>query len=1078
MFKVRLLKPNPAHSQPRPLSVLLILLLFIAAPTLAQGNSKEWSVNAPPGEHSEVKLDVTEGTWMSLDVSPDGKTLAFDLLGDLYLLPISGGEARAVTSGLAWNMQPKFSPDGRKLAYTSDRGGGDNLWVMDLSQGEASAKAVTKESFRLLNQPAWEPSGDLLVGRKHFTGTRSLGAGEIWAYYPDGEAREGLQLTKRQNDQLDLGEPAFSPDGRYLYFSRDITAGPTFQYNKDPNAGIYAIECLDRQSGKVERILGGSGGAITPTPSPDGKMLAFVKRVRGRSVLMTADLSSGEERQLFDGLDRDMQETWAIHGVYPAMAWTPDSDEIVFWAQGKLWRLQAKTPEARPVEIPFRVRDTRKITKAVRFPTEVGTDRFSVKALTWPSLSPDGSTVAFSALGQVWLKDLKSGTSKPLSATDKEGHQSQPVFVGPNQLLYVHFSDQDLGSIRLRDLAQNTERTLVDKGRFLEPALSPDGLTLVYRKQPGNLLFSTNYTGSPGLYLKDLSAPMSHPRLLDEKGRNPQFALGPEGQVHLYYSRGGDSTQLVRKSLKTGEEAVVLEGKDVSDFLISPDGKTAALRQDFALYTFPFSLTGQPVTVTASSKNLPVTKVSLSDGAYYPSFAANGELTWNVGPQFYRLPSGQKKPNSNALSWEASASKPPTSSVIALVGGQVITMQEDLVISEGTVLVVGDRIKAVGPKDQIAVPSSAKIIDCQGKTIMPGLIDVHWHGTFSDGANFPEVNWESLSSLSFGVTTLHDPSHDTASVFTAKEMQQAGRLLAPRIFSTGTILYGAKAIGYFTPVDSLDDAMSHLQRMQRWGAPSVKSYNQPRRDQRQQILEAARHHKLLVMPEGGSLHQHNLTMVVDGHTGVEHALPLAKLYDDIITLWSATQVGFTPTLGVAYGGLWGENFWYAKTDVWDDERLARFVPREAIDGAARRRVQAPDEEYNHRNAARGAADLARAGVKVNLGAHGQREGLAAHWELWMLTDGGMSNLEALRCGTYNGAYYLGMDDQLGSLEPGKLADILVLEADPLQDIKNSKYVALTMQGGRLYQADSMAEIAPNPAPEPKIWWRNVPQTAR
>jgi imidazolonepropionase-like amidohydrolase len=325
----------------------------------------------------------------------------------------------------------------------------------------------------------------------------------------------------------------------------------------------------------------------------------------------------------------------------------------------------------------------------------------------------------------------------------------------------------------------------------------------------------------------------------------------------------------------------------------------------------------------------------------------------------------------------------------------------------------------------------------------------------------PQQSWVDFASLALGVTTIHDPSNDTGTIFTHAEMRKAGLVVGPRIFSTGTILYGAKG-SYAAKVDSLEDALTHLERMRAAGATSVKSYNQPRRDQRQQILEAARETGLNVVPEGGSLYQHNMTMVVDGHTGIEHAIPLANLYDDVKQLWSQTAVGYTPTLVVAYGGLDGEHYFYARTDVWKHPLLSRYVPREILEARAVRRETAPDEDFNVIRVAKTATELQRAGVPVNIGAHGQREGLGSHWEMWMLAMGGMAPLEALRCATLNPARYLGLDADIGSLEPGKLADLVVIDGDPLSDIRQSDRIAQVMVNGRLYDAATMDETGATP----------------
>ena len=1071
-----------------PLLFLPIQLPIQADEEPSESEASKWDVQAPPGPSRTVEIDTDEGTWMNLDISPDGRTLVFDLLGDLYSLPIEGGVATNLAAGIAWEMQPRFSPNGSKIAFTSDAGGGDNLWIMDADG--SNRRQVTKEKFRLLSSPAWTPDGRYLLGRKHFTSHRSLGAGEIWLYHVSGG--EGYQLTTRPSEQKDVGEPASSPDGRYLYYSLDATSGTTFEYSKDPNAQIYRIDRLDRETGDTIPMVTGPGGAVRPTPSPDGQQLAFIRRVRYRTTLFILEIASGIARPVFDGLDRDMQETWAIHGVYPSMAWTPDGAALLLWAGGKILRVDAQTGAA--LEIPFRVRDQRVCQTALRFHQAVAPDEFEVKALRWVRVSPAGDRVAYQALGHIYVRELPEGRPRRLT-TQTDHFEFFPSFSRDGKsIVYTTWNDTQLGSVRVAPLGGGPSRVVSDrKGQFAEPVFSPDDQTIVYRKVTGGYLTSPFWAYDPGLYR--VPAAGGESTLITREGTQPQFGQDNERVYLTSRSQvdGQDQASLFSIDLHGAHQRTHLTAENATEFAVSPDESHVAFVERFNAYVTPLIRTGRQQKVGPKAKAVPQTRISRDAGENL-QWSGNGRTVhWSLGPELYsksveslfaHLEAPEGKPpeppeSGQNISFRAAHSKPSGS--LALVGAEIITMNGDETVKDGVILVEGNRIRAVGRRDEVELPDDAELIDLSGLYVAPGFIDVHAHGGQAQTGVTPQQNWQHHANLAFGVTTIHDPSHDTNSIFAVSEMARAGQVLSPRTFSTGTILYGAAGSAK-AEIDSLDDARGHLRRMRAVGAFSVKSYNQPRRDQRQQVIQAARELELMVVPEGGSTLAHNLTMIVDGHTGIEHSLPVERVYRDVIQLWGPSGVGYTPTLIVGYGGIWGENYWYDTTNVWENERLMGFVPRFVVDPRSRRRVKSPLEEYNTLTSAGICKALVDSGGKVQLGAHGQLAGLGAHWELWMIRQGGLSNHEALRAATLDGAYYLGLDEDLGSIEPGKLADLVVLEANPLHDIRNSERIRFCMLNGRLYDARSLAPADQREGSRPTYFWQDqqnsLPSQAR
>lgn len=1065
----------------------LLLCLLISTTFYAQKKDQndpkkedpKWEV-ANPGKDFNYKthsFTTTEGTWMNLDVSPDGKTLAFDMLGDIYTMPISGGSAKVIRAGIPFEIQPRFSPDGTKISFTSDAGGGDNIWVMNVDGSDAAQ--ITKEDFRLLNNAVWTADGNYLIARKHFSSGRSLGAGEMWQYHKSGGS--GLQITKKKNDQQDVNEPFISPDGKYLYYSEDMYPGGNFQYNKDPNDQIYVIKRYEFATGKTETITGGPGGAARPTISRDGKKLAFVKRVRTKSVLFIQDLETGEEWPIYDQLNKDQQEAWAIFGVYPNFSWMPNNTEIVFWSGGKINKIDVKSLAV--TNIPFTANVNIDLAETVHFNNKIERETFIPKMIRHAVTSPDGKYIVFSALGHLYKKVLPDGEPKRL--TNSHDFEFEPTF-SPNgsEIVYVTWNDLDKGSIYKIDQNGGTPVKLTSKkGIYRTPSFSPNGTQITFNKENGNTDQGFTFTKNNGIYI--INADGSNEKFVVDKGQYPMFSK--DGN-RIFLQTGGTyfgeiEKKLISVNLDGNDEKTHITSKYANRLIPSPDNEWIAFTNLHKLFVAPLVLNGQPIDLDNNSKSLPVSQLAKDAGINIHWSPNSQKLMWTLGDEYFSnelknrftflTGSPEKVPEITVegikIGLQATVDKPIGR--IAFTNARIITMENDEVIENGTIIINENKIEAIGEVDKVSIPSGTKIYSVEGKTIMPGMVDAHAHvGAFRYGLPTKQY-WPFMANLAFGVTTAHDPSANTETVFTLSELQKSGGLVGPRLFSTGFILYGADG-DFKAVINNLEDARSSIRRTKAFGANSVKSYNQPRRDQRQQVLQAAREMGINVVPEGGSTFYHNLTMVIDGHTGVEHNIPVAPVYKDVLELWGHSGSGYTPTLIVNYGGMNGEFYYYERDNVWENKKLLTFTPRSIVDSRSRHRIKTPQEEYKngHILVSETAKSLSDAGVKVNMGAHGQLQGLGAHWETWMLQQGGMSNLEALKAATINSAEYIGAGEDIGSLKEGKLADLVVMEKNPLENIENTQTIQMVMINGRLYDTETMNEIGNSPKERLPFFW--------
>ncbi|HEX8633638.1 MAG TPA: amidohydrolase family protein, partial [Pyrinomonadaceae bacterium] len=1003
----------------------------------------------------------------------------FDLLGDIYSMPITGGRAQLLSGGTSWESQPRFSPDGKWIAFTSDRDGGDNVWIMG-ADGKGR-RQLTKETIRLVNSPEWTPDGQYVLARKHWVDQRSLGAGEIWMYHA-ATGGTGVQLTEKSSWTANVGEPFADPAGRFVYF---VNSGD-FDYNKNVYDSIYWIERYDTERGRRGVFVRGAGGAVRPQISPDGKLLAFIRRDRLKTVLYLREIESGREWPVYDKLTRDQQETWAVYGTYPGYSWTPDGKAIVITAGGKFVRVDVATKAATPV--PFTARVSQRVSEAVRFPQKVFTERDRTHLHRWTKRAND--RIVYSALGKIYSKQ---GDAAPARLLNSNYLEYSPNFSPDGrQITFVTWSDAEKGAVWIAEADGANPRKITDKpDQYANPAFSPDGRKLAYLKGRGNVnheeelvsesAFEIHYwDGQQSRYVMDLQSRGANARMpilsFDPTGEriffleSPPAPSTPPGQPAQIFS--------ALSSVKTSGDDYKrhVEAKFATEIIPSPDHNWVFFKELHKLYLAPFPRTGKTLKMNSTETILPVKSISKNSGDWLAWSPDSKSVQWTLGENFYeqtleqinrQLAKDEKpaEPKATRIGFEFESARPR--GLVALTNARIITMKGDEVIERGTILVEDNRIKAVGARVQI--PAGARRIDLAGKTITPGLIDVHAHMGYNTLDIIPEKQWPYWANLAYGVTTTHDPSAATQSVFAQSEMVKAGLMVGPRIFSTGYPVYGAENPEK-APVNNLEDARGHLARLKAVGAFSVKSYNQPRRNQRQQIIQAARELKMMVVPEGGSTYFYNMTHILDGHTGIEHAIPIAPLYKDAVTLFAKSRSGYTPTLIVGYGGVWGENYWYQKSNVWENEKLLRFTPRSTIDPRARRRTMTPDDDFIHFELAKTVRDVVRAGGRAQLGAHGQLQGLGAHWELWMLQQGGLTPLEALRAATLSGAQYLGLDGEVGSIETGKLADLMITDRNPLDNIQNSETISFVMMNGVLYDTRNMDEVYPQARPRGKFFW--------
>ncbi|HWZ31391.1 MAG TPA: amidohydrolase family protein [Bryobacteraceae bacterium] len=1072
------------------------LLLILACVTLAAQDSKPPAKKPglPLKSERKIEFGTDEATWLSLTLTPDGKTIIFELLGDLYSLPVTGGAAKPITTGMAFDSQPSVSPDGKRIAFVSDRDGSENLWICNIDGSDP--KQVSKDAQGDFESPSWTPDGDyVLVSRKPNNALH-----EVWMYNIQGGS--GVQVTKSsptatttpQQRLRALGVVA-SADGKYFYYARRTG---NFTYNA--TLPLWQVVRRDRITGDEDVITSAPGSAFRPTISPDGSKLVFGTRHDTETGLRVRDLATGEEKWLKYPIQRDDQESAATRDVLPGFSFTPDSKDIIISYGGKIHRVQVSTGEAS--DIPFTANVSQELGPELKFASRVEEGPVKARLIQTPSESPDGKRIVFSSLTHLYKMDVPGGKATRL--TPGNAREFQPAWSPDGQwIAYVTWTDDggDLWKIRADGSGAPIKLSRLP-AFYRDPVWSPDSKRIVTLRQARQArLNGTNGFAQSGLGMDVVWIPAEGgdaTLIVPARGTGRPHFTHDADRIYVYSNQGLQSFRWDGTDRRT---VIKVEGRSrgpqptpASEVRISPDGKhaLAKLNEQLFLIAMP-AAGGDTPAINVNTPSVPVKKLT-DIGADDFQWADDGKtMTWALGSSFFRQslstvvydpPRGEgdaekkddepkpaaKKSLADEIEVGIEQPRHKAAGTVVLRGAKIITMKGEEVIPDGDIVITDNRIAAVGRRGSVTVPAGAKIIDVKGATIMPGIVDVHAHWIEIARGELDPQSWVFMANLAYGVTSGRDPQTSTNDVFAYQDLIDMGEMLGPRAFNTGPGIFSA------TDFQSLDEARNVVARYKKYyRTNTVKSYMVGNRKQRQWMVMACKENGIMPTTEGGLDLKLDLTHALDGFSGNEHALPIVPLYKDVVEIFARSGISYTPTLLVAYGGPWAENYFYETTTVHDDSKLRRFIPHDVIDERAKRRPWFSEEEQVFPKLAAQAAKIAHAGGRVCIGGHGQLQGIQCHWEMWALKTGGMTNHEVLRSATIYGAQAIGYAQDLGSLEPGKLADLLVLNKDPLENIRNTNTIRYVMKNGDMWEGDTLNQVWPV---EKKLaepwWWKDQP----
>ncbi|ABI76594.1 amidohydrolase family protein [Hyphomonas neptunium ATCC 15444] len=1015
-----------------------------------------------------ISFETDEGSLLSLDVSPAGDVLVFDMLGDIYTLPVSGGKAARLTSGMAMDSQPVWSPDGKAVLFVSDRSGAENLWLMDADGGNPRQISLYDDNPVFVS-PEWAPDGKSILVTRYWADRNAY---ELWRFRPvAGDMGEVLRATQGGDGSAvstsSLGA-RYSADGGAIYLASLKEGDPAF------NAlAAWGIVRIDPVTGEEAAVLpaGAAGESVVPrfrpAVSPDGQSLVFGERREGVTLLKVMHLESGAVRTLGE-VDPDAVLASLTHDAIARYDFSADGKALYVNRQGRIDRIALDGGAAEPV--PFTADVSQDLGPLGRHPARIEGGAVRARLIQSPELSPDGAALVFTALGRLYVQALEGGAPRLVRGEGETGYHPSWSADGA-ALAFVSWTKAAGGDVWIAPQADGPARKIsAETAFYTHPVFTPDGSAIVVVRSPAETRRRTymeyGQWREAELVVMPLDGAPSRVLAAGRMGGTPHFAADP-GEVLINTGKGVEAVSLADGARRVVTQAVgpgwyFSEGPAAADDLrVSPDGQWALAQIAHQLHLYRLGSAGE----TFDLSNPSGAHVQLTDiGADYFGWSEDGqEIYWALGAALKRVrldevvfERGSAETASRRTDIEVTAQRDEPLGRVLLTGANVIAMTDraspEAVLANSDILIENGRIARIAPSGEILAGSGVSVVDVSGAYIIPGLIDAHYHvaDIRRDVLDFDV--WGLKTNLAFGITTLFDPSSLSIDMLTYQDLIEAGDVVGPRLYTTGPAIFD------FNDFRSKGEVVSVLRRYSDYYRLSnLKQYRTGNRRVRQWVAEAANELGLSATTEGALSYRFSLTGILDGFSGVEHATPPIGPHKDFVDLSARSGTSGTLTLMITHGGLPADRVFMARDDAFNNQKYADFVPEWFREMRFQNVPAAPLCDYTYGVVGAGALSVHQAGGVVGLGAHGDIPGLGTQWELQAYVESGWTPGEALWAATMGSAQTISRDHALGSLETGKFADLVILNTNPLADIKNTLDIRYVMKNGRLYQPGTLTE---------------------